>query len=578
LRRLPLPLLSALVLIAAAAGVAADRGRLLYSTTNDEPLHLAAAREVREGKGVVSNFEHPVLMKELAAAGLASAPPKLFVEETRAGRRLFPFVFAGLVLVTGLWGARRAGTWAGLAAAALVALDPTVRGHAPLVHNDVLLAFLIVLSGFLLDSVPRAGRGRFLLIVAAGAAYGLAIAAKYSALPFLLVFLVVAVVRLRPQAPPKAAKAAKRRGKPAAGPPRWTPALLQAAFLGATALATTFLVQEAALWGTPREELRAGIYRQFGGSQGIRGQEAALRWEERLPKGVAAYAAGLLFVRASSSTGVRFNYFLGKVSAHGSWLYFPIALLVKLTAAVVLGLLAAAALALLAQLRAPPLTRRRRLRAALSRACVPAALAAAYLFAAAASDMNIGVRHVLPVIPLGILAALALFRVLLRPRVLWTALLLCVVSGSAIEAGVRRGREIPFGNVLFGGPGPGLRRVLSDSNADWGEAQEKLFSRVSRGDLGRVGTVVLVLNDDQALALGMKPVEDAAALASFDTVVFSVHLLDVGRAIEKDQETYSKTRWLKGWLPPILRETERRAVAREPLGDEYVIYRLGPSA
>ena len=115
--------------------------------------------------------------------GLPAALPPRLIDETRAGRRLFPFVFAGLVLVTGLWGARRAGAWAGLAAAALVALDPTVRGHAPLVHNDVLLAFLLVLSGFLLDSVPRVGRGRFLLIVAAGGAYGLAIAAKYSALP-----------------------------------------------------------------------------------------------------------------------------------------------------------------------------------------------------------------------------------------------------------------------------------------------------------------------------------------------------------------------------------------------------------
>lgn len=566
MRRVPLPLTAGLLAVALAALALAQKGRRDASTTTDEPVHVAAAREARFGPGVVSNLEHPVLMKLLAGAGLAARPPATLGEETRDARRLFPWLFAGLVLAAGLWGGRRTGTWGGLAAAALVAADPTLRGHAPLVHTDVLLALWLVLAGLLLDSVPRAGWRCAALVAAAGAAYGLGIASKYSALPFLAVFLGVAFVRLLPGR--RAARPRRKRtAEPA--PPRFRPALLLCVLLAAVALSTAALVQQAALAGTSREALREAVWRQFGGERPIAGQEEAMRWEARLPKGPAAYAAGLLFVRASSSPGTRFNYLFGRVSGEGFLLYFPVALAVKLPAALVLGLVAAIGLGLARGGRA-------RLRAALRRAFVPGALALAYLLLAMSADVNIGVRHVLPVVPLGIVAALAFLRPLVRPRRLAGALLALVVAGSALEAGARLGREIPFGNLLVGGPGPGLRRVLSDSNVDWGEAQAKLLARVGRGDLGRVGVYALALNQDDAGAAGIRLLDDAREIAGVDTVVFSVHLHDLARALPADREEWPKTRWLKEWLLPVMAEVDRRKVAVEPLADEYLVYRLGP--
>ena len=114
------PFAVVLALLAAVAVAAAETGRRSAWTTVDEPVHLAAARELADGRGVVSNFEHPVLMKLVSAAGLASRPPGLVVEETRDGRRLFPWLLGLLVLGVGLWTRRLAGPVAGAGAAVLV--------------------------------------------------------------------------------------------------------------------------------------------------------------------------------------------------------------------------------------------------------------------------------------------------------------------------------------------------------------------------------------------------------------------------------------------------------------------------
>jgi hypothetical protein len=101
---------AALVAVTLLALLGAEIARFSLWTTADEPAHLAAAREWRYGPGMVSNFEHPVLMKVLAGLTLPREKPAMEIEETRAGRAVMPFLFAGLT------------------AAALVAVEPTLRG------------------------------------------------------------------------------------------------------------------------------------------------------------------------------------------------------------------------------------------------------------------------------------------------------------------------------------------------------------------------------------------------------------------------------------------------------------------
>jgi len=553
---------AALAAIILLAFLGAESARFSLWTTSDEPAHLAAAREWRTGPGMVSNFEHPVLMKVLGGAFLPRETPAMEIDETRAGRAPMPFVFAGLVLVTGLFARALAGDSAGLAAAALVAVEPTLRGHGSLVQSDVLVTFFLVAAALALELAAR-GTGEktpdLRWLVASGVLYGFAMSAKYSAFPFLAVFAVLAALRLMSDgfsAPPSSLSK------------KIFPGLsLVVTGLIVPALVTLFLIQFFAFAGTSDAAFQAGIAHEFAG---LPQERAAVALARTFPKSIAAYGAGLLFVQGVAGPGERFNYFFGEISGKGYALYFPVALGIKLTTAAVLLVLAALVAAGVLAARG---TRFRGLLAA--RACLPAALGGAYLLAACASNVNIGVRHALPVVPFAVTAAAGVLRTLLRRRRSFAVTLAAVVVASSVEAALRFGREISFGNLLAGGPA-GVPAILSDSNVDWGQEQGRLFERVRRGDLGRVGVVTLIVDESGARAVGILG-QVTGPDAGVDTVFFSRFLWDLARAIEKNSEPWPKFVWLRGWLPPLRHGLEARALSTEPFGDTQLLMRLRPA-
>ncbi|MGZ6989236.1 MAG: ArnT family glycosyltransferase, partial [Thermoanaerobaculia bacterium] len=462
---------AALVAVALLALLGAEIARLSLWTTADEPAHLAAAREWRYGAGMVSNFEHPVLMKVLAGLTLPREKPAMEIEETHAGRTLMPFLFAGLAVVTGLLTRALAGDATGLAAAALIAFEPTLRGHGTLVQSDVLVTFFLVAAALALEYAARSGARRTL--VACGVLYGFAMAAKYSAVPFLAVFTLVALLRFasgkagrfslkvnREEAVGRAGVARAVASRADRSSPskkkrhrdtlrvssaqtgarssllpflrhslRTLPSVL--AFFVGPALVTLFLIQFLAFAGTSNAAFRAGLAEAF---RGLPQEHAALALARAFPKSIAAYGAGMLFVQGGAGPEQRFNYLFGEISGTGHRLYFPVALGIKLTTATVLLVLAALAVAgvLLAQGG-----RRRRLLAA--RAFWPASLGGAYLLAACASNLNIGVRHALPVVPFAIAASMGAMRTLLRRRRPFAIALVAVVLAAGAESAARMG-------------------------------------------------------------------------------------------------------------------------------------------
>jgi hypothetical protein len=545
--RLPVLLIA---LAAFTALAAAEHQRIALWTTSDEPFHVAASRQLRSGDGLVSNFEHPVVMKVLAAAGLSKAPPESPIIETRHARRLFPVVFALLVAVAGTWATQRSGAAAGTAVAFLLALEPTMRGHASIVHTDVLVTFFLVAAAATLDlsaSAPRLDRR---LLILSGVLYGGAIASKYSALPFLAVFVVASAFRLRTMTRHMVREAMLRVALPA--------------------LLTAGLVQALAFLGTSDAAFRAGLAAEF---HGLPQESAVLGLADRLPKWAAAYGSGLLFVRGVAGPGERFNYFRGEVSGAGFPLYFPAALALKLTTASVVSLGAAFIALGLALFRVLRGDGARLARLAASRTFLPAALGGAYFLAAASSNVNIGVRHVLPAVPFLLVAAAGTARTLLwhRPRLL-AGLLAGTVLLAGLEAGARLGHEISFGNLFAGGPSR-VHLSLSDSNVDWGQEQGLLFDRVRSGGLGRVAVLTLFLDEVEARGVGIVG-QLQGWPAPVDSVFVSRHLDDVGRAIERNTENYPKFVWLRGWLPPILSGLRASAVSVEPFGDCYLLFRL----
>mgnify|MGYP001037866926 FL=1 len=440
----------ALVLLSASLAVHHLAGD---SATADEPVHLAASVEiVRQGTGRW-NPEHPPLAKALAGFALGGLPLRpaddplrtaagparllrfLYGNETPASTVLFrarlPFValLAALLLAVRAEARRRWGPWAGCAALAFAALEPTLNAHAGVVHTDVAVTLFVVLSlGPLARLARPEDRGAAPLL---GLLWGLAFLSKFSA-PLLalctLPFLGAEEMPGREDLPRLA-----RRLAAAAG------IALLVTLAGFAWAYRNQSPEDRHLLGVDRLEVK-------GRSPAL--ARAALAAGDSLPP-LGNLLTGALSVVLQSDVGAGVNYFLGRVSREGSPWYFPFALAVKVPLGLLLGIAAA-------------LAAREGRRFAL----VLGATALLFLLLSARTTYNIGVRHALALFPLAAIAAGAALAG--RPPRLRRLAVLGGLFVAAVEIATVHPHELSFFNALAGGP-EGGRRFFVDSNLDWGQ-------------------------------------------------------------------------------------------------------------
>ncbi len=440
----------ALVLLSAALALHHLSGD---AATADEPVHLAAAVEiVRDGTGRW-NPEHPPLAKALAGVALAGLPVRpaddplrsppgparllrfLYQNTTPPETILFrarlPFValLALLLLAVRTEARRRWGPWAGCAALAFAALEPTLNAHAGVVHTDVAVTLFVVLSLGPLARLARPearGAASFL-----GLLWGLAFLSKFSA-PLLalctLPFLAADATPARTDIPRVARRLAVASG---------------------IALLVTLAGFAAAYRNQSDQDRHALVVDRLE----VKGRSpvvarAVLAAGDALPP-LGNLLTGALSVALQSDVGAGVNYFLGNVSREGSPWYFPVALAVKAP----LGLLLGLGVALAAR-------ESRRFAAVLGAALL------LFLLFSARTTYNIGVRHALLFFPL---AAVAAGAALTTPAVrLRRAAVLGALFVAAVEIATIHPHELSFFNALAGGP-EGGRRFFVDSNLDWGQ-------------------------------------------------------------------------------------------------------------
>jgi hypothetical protein len=175
-----------------------------------------------------------------------------------------------------------------------------------------------------------------------------------------------------------------------------------------------------------------------------------------------SYLHGVLVLYALSMA--RSTFFLGQLSDVGTWYYFPLAIHFKWPIATQIAILLAGILAFYLLVR-----RWREWRGfAWSSACV-ALPVTAYLAPAIGSNLNIGIRYVLPVFPLlyvaaGVIGCLAWRHWPKTSRVVATLLAMML----AIETLSAWPNYIAYFNIRAGGSRGGVR-LLGDSNLDWGQ-------------------------------------------------------------------------------------------------------------
>jgi hypothetical protein len=186
------------------------------------------------------------------------------------------------------------------------------------------------------------------------------------------------------------------------------------------------------------------------------------------------YVRGVLAVLDFAGGG-RSGYLLGQVSTEGWWTYFPVAFAVKTPLATLVGLLIATGLAL-----------RRRSRDDVLLLIPPLA----FFLASTTARLNLGYRHLLPVLPFlavhtGRLAAphtCASSSQRTWPRCILPIALALWLAASTLAISPH---FLAYFNAIGGGPRNGWR-ILVDSNVDWGQDMKGLREWMERDQVERV--------------------------------------------------------------------------------------------
>lgn len=451
----------------------------VFSHTWDEPDHIAAGTEWLTNGTMEIDFSHPPLARVAAALGpyLASGRPpfpywvhadlsKDYDRPSVAGLAILhrdgaydrnlalarlgilPFFWIASLTVY-LWARRCLGDRAALFAVFFFTFLPPVLAHAGLATTDMALTALVGASFLMaLIWIEKPDVSSSLLL---GVVTGLAVLSKFSALPFIPVALAAAFVwHIVVDRPALADVLPVRR---------------QAAGLGVALLTCCIIV-----WAGYRFSFGLVTFRSYHAflpaPEFFRGIVNLLRYNRR---GFPAFL-------------------LGKYSFTGWWYFFLVTLAVKTPLPfLVFTLFGAAAVA----------TRNKGVGLAL-------AFSLGILLFSLTSNLNLGIRHILPVyIGFSIVAAAGAERLLaLAGRLKWTGWALsALIVWMAVVSCLSHPDYLPYFNVLAGNK---PQNILIDSDLDWGQDVKRLGQRLN--ELGAPSVAFTSYQPVDLAAMGFPPV------------------------------------------------------------------------
>jgi hypothetical protein len=462
------------------------------SPTFDEGAHLGAGYTYVTQNDFRMNPEHPPLAKIWAGIALSPLSPELpgdaklwdqavqyhfgyrllYQSGNSADQLLFwariPTLFWGLLLVVSVYAVSHElfGTRGALISLVLVTFSPTLIGHGHLVTTDVIVTTLFFLT--LVAFRRLLARPSLTGAIGCGILLGGSLGAKYSAIllaPILVWLALVNGLRRR-----------QARGAREAGPGGSRRLPLVGLLRGSLVFLLIGFFSTATLWGLYGFRYQPTPDGSFEhpwnfdrGSLTIQVADWA-RDHRFLPE---AYLNGYAFVHESTQGRKAFAF--GQYSDVGWWWYFPVAFLVKTPFA---------ALLLLGWGLIQFGRQSTRLAGAADFLTVSIIF---YWVLAISSSINIGIRHILPIFPLMMVAAGCLAwpdwggrgR---SPREWAVGLLL---AGSVLECLASAPYFLPYFNF----PSCALFRrheMLVDSNLDWGQDLARLKRYMEREGIPEV--------------------------------------------------------------------------------------------
>jgi hypothetical protein len=429
----------------------------IFNETTDEAYHIACGMQWLSAGRYTYETQHPPLARIVVALGpyldgakfsnlptgyeeggrMLSEAPDYYGLLTRARAGNLIFYFLGCLSVW-LLARRCGGSLVAAVSVGLFTLIPVVLGHAGMATTDMALSACLALALWgwqeWLD-LPGDPRRAAL----AGAATGLAMVSKFSSVLFLPAILVPILFWRWWR---KELNVSGRLG------------LLKV--VGCAAVAFFFVC-----WPVYRFDLTPArmppdrkfflldllidrIGRHIGGAEGM---HDVAYWFLGLHLPLAGMIRGIGEVYQHNWDG-HSAYLFGKLSQQGWWYFFPVVLAIKTPLALAILAIAGAVVAF-----------RERNRSALE--CLMAA--AAIVLVSMASNVNIGVRHVLPVyLLISVLAGLAVVHLWKSRKVIVAALCFWMLAGSVAA---HPDYLADFNLLAMGKP----ERIVADSDLDWGQ-------------------------------------------------------------------------------------------------------------
>jgi 4-amino-4-deoxy-L-arabinose transferase-like glycosyltransferase len=493
-RRLTIAIGGMLVAVFCAVAFLAVRTK---APTVDEPIHALSGYLYLEQSDFRYDVDNPPLWKFFAMIpqriGSLKAPPPsaapvenpflmatqrlfqtpgndgaAFINRSRAMMLIIGALLAAAIMT---WSWQIVGAVAAGAAGLLYCLDPSFLAHAPLIKSDVTVAFCVTCAAWMTWRVGR--RVSVWNVAALCLACGAATVVKYNGIFAPLIPLFLLPIRALLPSPWLIGNRALRTLRAR---------LLAAAAIIGIGVAGCVLI----IWAS--YEFR--YLPSPSGSLDVVAEVRALKQSRYLlnhespadpqqldaaPTPLVARAAlvldahlllpqgwlwGLVSIYHSSTTTLRESYLLGEISATGWWYFFPLAILFKTPIITLLLIAAAAVMLLLPSGRGGPLADR-------WLATCLFLPPAAYLGLSMAGNVDVGIRHILPIYPpLFVIVGLAAERLRRsRPRVFRAVAALAVLA-LAVESLGAYPHYISYFNAIAR---PYRLSLLSDSNFDWGQ-------------------------------------------------------------------------------------------------------------
>ncbi|MCA9944708.1 MAG: glycosyltransferase family 39 protein [Anaerolineales bacterium] len=423
------------------------------SPTMDEQNHLARGAAFVQTADPRLSLEHPPLVNSLSGLPLLLLPdlnypfdqpswtdlqpPDIYwydfadqfvwrmnQDVTRMfflGRLPIVFLTLGLALVgfhfaRAFWG-RPSATLAFL----MLLFEPNILANGRLITTDLGGTLFITLALLLVWRLWTAEGWAWRRWLAAGVGLGLAFGSKLSMLTFVPILFVMALL-------PVFNAEAQRRG----GIGRRLVQLVGAGLISVLVVWAIFGFE----WGVFRfPSARLAFLNQFSGP-------------------MPTFWAGIDQI-VNVSRGGRMAFLLGESSDQGFWQFFPVAFLVKTPLVLLLGLVGLGWFG----------WKRPSFRPKLLFLFVPALL---YFFASIISGINIGYRHLLPILPLLIVGVSGLPTFFAKNGNGRLMVMLGLVLGVLLPTLRIHPHYLNYFNLAAGGPANGAA-ILADSSNDWGQ-------------------------------------------------------------------------------------------------------------